>query len=177
MTLSSSCPRISLFILSSRWSIMAILEVKLSKMQNHAGGHILRSLCGANGVKINTYWKQRERATSQGQDTSNTHQLQQIRENPCGFCGLDGCLTKSTGEKIWKFNQVHCHIKLPLSNAVKKCTSFFQQYAMYQCSNTLSHYFQGTHKPSGNTDINNKNRPRHTGCIGIIIYIFSTIVI
>jgi hypothetical protein len=77
-------------------------EVKLSKMWNHGGGHILCSLCGADDIKINAYWKQRERATAQGQDTSNTDQLQQIGENPCGFCGLDGCFTSLLGKKSGK---------------------------------------------------------------------------
>ena len=73
-------------------------------MQNHAGGHILHSLHGADDMKIKAYWKQRERAATEGQDTSDTDKLQQIGENPCGFCGLDGCFTslleKKSGNSI-----------------------------------------------------------------------------
>ena len=58
-------------------------------------------------MKIKAYWKQRERAATEGQDTSDTDdtdELQQIGENPCGFCGLDGCFTslleKKSGNSI-----------------------------------------------------------------------------
>ena len=78
-------------------------------MRNHVGGHIMRNLRGAEDVKIKAYWKRRERAAAQEQD-----ELQQIRENPCGFCGLNGCFTSLLDKKGWKFNQVHHHIKLPL---------------------------------------------------------------
>ena len=75
-------------------------------MRNHVGGHIIRNLRGVEDAKIIAYWKQRERAAAQEQD-----ELQQIGENPCGFCGLDGCLTslleKKAGNSI-KFT------KLPL---------------------------------------------------------------
>ena len=74
-------------------------EVKLSKMQNHVGGHILHNLHGAEDAKIKAYWKQRERATAQEQDKSKTDELQQIGENPCGFCGLDGCITSLLEKK------------------------------------------------------------------------------
>ena len=71
-------------------------EVKLSKMQNHVGGYIMCNLCGAEDAKINAYWKwrERERAAAQEQD-----ELQQIGENPCGFCDLDGCLTSLLEKK------------------------------------------------------------------------------
>jgi len=69
-------------------------EVKLSKMQNHVGGHIMYNLHGAEDAKINAYWKRREKAAEQEQD-----ELQQIGENPCGFCGLDGCLTSLLEKK------------------------------------------------------------------------------
>ena len=55
-------------------------------------------------MKIKAYWKQREREAAQGQDTSNTDELLQIGENPCGFYGLDGCFTslleKKSGNSI-----------------------------------------------------------------------------
>ena len=68
--------------------------VKLSKMRNHVGGHIMHNLCGAEDAKINAYWKWREKAAQQEQD-----ELQQIGENPCGFCGLDGCFTSLLDKK------------------------------------------------------------------------------
>ena len=88
-------------------------EVKLSKMWNHVGGHILCSLLGAEDAKIKAYWKQRERAAAQGHDTSDIDELQQIGENPCGFCGLDGCFTslleKKFGNSIKFTITSNCH--------------------------------------------------------------------
>ena len=52
------------------------------------------NICGAEEAKINAYWKWREKAAEQEQD-----ELQQIGENPCGFCGLNDCLTSLLEKK------------------------------------------------------------------------------
>jgi hypothetical protein len=85
--------------MTSYYAISAKKEVKLSKMRNHVGGHILRSLRGADDMKIKAYWKRREKAATEGQNTNDTDELKQIGENPCGFCGLDGCFTSLLGKK------------------------------------------------------------------------------
>src|ERR1700683_989090 len=46
-------------------------------------------------MKIKAYWKQRE-----GQMTNETDELQQIGENLCGFCGLDGCFISLLEKKF-----------------------------------------------------------------------------
>src|SRR5882762_10977331 len=47
----------------------------LKDMRKHVGGHILRDLCDcAAPHECKSHWP--------------------IGENPCGFCGLDGCLTQ-----------------------------------------------------------------------------------
>ena len=91
-------------------------------------GVIFCSLRGADDVKINAYWKERERATAQGQDTSNTDQLQQIGENPCGFCGLDGCFTslldKKSGNSINSYHYDHMQYKIAaVSSNNMPCTN------------------------------------------------------
>lgn len=49
-------------------------QIVLSKMHNHVGTHILHSLCSISDPKPCS--------------------KQAIGENPCGFCGLKGCLTQ-----------------------------------------------------------------------------------
>jgi hypothetical protein len=54
-------------------------EIALKDMQKHVGGHILHDLhdCAA----------------------PDECKSQAIGENPCGFCGLDGCLTQLLKKK------------------------------------------------------------------------------
>jgi hypothetical protein len=49
-------------------------KIKLKKMCNHVGTHILHSLCNIKDPKLCS--------------------KQAIGENPCGFCGLEDCLTQ-----------------------------------------------------------------------------------
>ena len=80
--------------MTSYYATSAEKKSSLVKCETMLGGHILHSLHGANNMKIKAYWKQRERATTvDGQMTSDPDELQQIKENPHGFCGLDGCFT------------------------------------------------------------------------------------
>jgi hypothetical protein len=51
----------------------------LKDMQNHVGGHILCTFCESE-------------ATDEGT-------LQSVGDDPCGFCGLDGCLTQLLEKK------------------------------------------------------------------------------
>jgi hypothetical protein len=50
---------------------MPLLQ-RRGEASNHVGGHILRSLHGADDIKIKTYWKRRERAAAEGQETCDT---------------------------------------------------------------------------------------------------------
>ena len=54
-------------------------KIILNKMRNHVGTHILHSLCNTNDPK----------------PCSN----QAVGEDPCGFCGLEGCLTQLQEKK------------------------------------------------------------------------------
>ena len=73
------------------------------------------------------------RAATEAQKTSDTDELQQIGENTCGFCGLDGCFTslleKKSGNSIWKFT------------ITSNCSYHYElmQYKMQQFLPTICH--------------------------------------
>jgi hypothetical protein len=54
-------------------------KTALKNMRNHVGGHILR--------------------TFRAVDATDECTLQSVGDNPCGFCGLDGCLTQLLEKK------------------------------------------------------------------------------
>ena len=127
-------------------------EVKLSKMQNHVEGHIMHNLYGAEDAKIKAYWKWRERAAAQEQDTSNTDELQQIGENPCGFCGCFTSLLEKKARNSIKFiitsNCPYYYEHMQYKNAAVPPITCHAQTFQYIFLFAPSHS-QGTHRPSG----------------------------
>jgi len=75
-------------------------KVKLSQMRNHVGGHILGGLQGVEDKKIEKFWERKNRQ----QASEEEDEPEQLGENPCGFCGRDGCFTnlleKKSGNSI-----------------------------------------------------------------------------
>ena len=64
-------------------------KVKLSQMWNHVGGHILCSLQGVEDTRIGNFWRQK----AEGKIPKDERDPENLGENPCGFCGQDGCFT------------------------------------------------------------------------------------
>ena len=97
------------------------------------------NLCGVEDEKIKAYWKWRERAAAQEQD-----ELQQIGQNPCGFCGLDGCFTSLPEKKPGIQSSLPSHQMLQFPPVI--CHALTSQYIILfgPC------HSQGTHRPSGN---------------------------
>ena len=77
--------------------------IVLNKMCNHVGTHILHSLCGTSDPKPCS--------------------KQAIGENPCGFCGLEGCLTqlqeKKKGSLSVASNCLYYYVAMNYKAAVK----------------------------------------------------------
>ncbi|KAJ6596494.1 hypothetical protein B0H10DRAFT_2327815, partial [Mycena sp. CBHHK59/15] len=88
----------------------------LNKMREHVGGHILLSLRGVE---------------------EPGPVIRKVGVNPCGFCGLDGCVTQLT---ISKRRQAFNPIKLPIplrENAIQGGKSVLQSFAVHKCSTSL----------------------------------------
>ncbi|THH18190.1 hypothetical protein EUX98_g8999 [Antrodiella citrinella] len=97
----------------------------LLAMRNHVGGHILRALRGQS-------------------DQSLKHK---IGDNPCGFCGLDGCVVQLERTKSGKTYQVLSSCKYHYKNMVYSAAS--RSSANAPCTNVPIHCDTCKHTQSG----------------------------
>src|SRR6202050_760676 len=86
-------------------------EMTLNKMRNHVGSHILHALHNTEDPKV-------------------CH-LGSIGENPCGFCGQDGCFTQLKLKKHGGFSIAHFTI-LGCSTKKQQSSPRFYHAQMYQ---------------------------------------------
>jgi hypothetical protein len=90
-------------------------KIVLSKMRNHVGTHILHSL----------------RSISDPKPCSK----EAVGENPCGFCGLDGCLTQLQERKKGSLSVAS---NCPYHYVAMNRRNILQGNFMYQCPRALS---------------------------------------
>jgi hypothetical protein len=123
-------------------------------MRNHVGGHILCSLWDVTDTKIKFFWKQKELGTI----PENVENPKLVGENPCRFCGLDGCLTsiveKKSGNSVKVKISSNCpyHYEHMQYNKVAISTLLNCHVPMCQFNvPCVPHLSQEIHRPFGNT--------------------------
>ena len=115
------------------------------------GCHILCCLHGVEGKKIKKFLKWKNKQQTPAEDDP-----EQLGENPCGFCGRDGCFTNLLEKKSRNSISITVTSNCPYHYErmqYKQAATFSNNMPAQMCQSTVlsaPHLSQEIHKPFGN---------------------------